>query len=119
MTILPAIIFGLPASSGYGSLALGFFIVLIAVALIVAFGMIVTAYKNLPHWVFNSWIHISGIVVGVYLYFSGFSWIAAVAVAGVGLGLSGIWITIIERQTAKNRGILGKINSRLLRHALK
>ncbi len=118
-TMLPVLINGLPASSGFGGLTIGFFIVLVAVALVIILGLALTAFRNLPHWIFNSWIHLTGIGAGIYLYLSGFGWIAAVAVAGGGLALSGIWITIIERQTKNNRGTLGKINRRLLRHALK
>ena len=118
-SLTSAIIGGLPVDSGFGGLSIGFFLVLGAVALVIILGLVLTAYRNLPHWIFNSWIHVTGIAVGVYLYFAGFGWIAAVAVAGGGLALSGIWITVIERQTEKNRGVLGKINKRLLRHALK
>ncbi len=118
-TVLSALICDLPAASGYGGLTLGFFLVMIAVAVVVLLGVFLTAYRNLPHWIFNSWIHIMGIAIGVFLYFVGYGWVAAIAVAGCGLALSGVWITIIERQTEKNKGPLGKIHKRLWRHALK
>jgi len=102
-----------------GALGIGFFVILGMIALAVLLGFAITLFRNLPLWIFSAWPHCIGIGLGVYLYFTGYGWIAAAAIAAAGIAFGMVWTGVIDRQTRRRKGMIGKIHSRLLRHATK
>lgn len=114
--IWPAIV-GFGGTSGAGALSILFFVLLGLTALVVVMGVLITLFRQLPLWLFDSWPHLAGIGAGVAVYFTGHNWKAALAFAGAGIGFGLVWTAFVERQARRGTGFAGRVHNRLLKHA--
>ncbi len=114
--IWPAII-GIGGASGAGALSILFFALLGLIALVVVMGVLITLFRQLPLWLFDSWPHLVGIGAGIAVYLAGRNWMAALAFAGAGIGFGFFWTALVERQARRGSGFAGRVHNRLLKHA--